>query len=54
MYVNIQATIFIFVFTTLVALIFLKFVSPILSVQGKKYDKNLKSLMENINSSFCY
>ena len=52
MYVNIQATIFIFVFTTLVALIFLKFVSPILSVQGKKNMTNLKSLMENINSSF--
>ena len=51
MYVNIQATIFIFVFTTLVALI-LKFVSPILSVQGKKNMTNLKSLMENINSSF--
>ena len=52
MYVNVQATIFIFVFTTLVALTFLKFVSPILSVQGKKNMTNLKSLMENINSSF--
>ena len=38
MYVNIQATIFIFVFTTLVALIF-KICISILSVQGKKYDK---------------
>ena len=52
MYVNFKATIFIFTFTALVALIFIKFVSPILSIQGKKNMTNLKSLMENINSSF--
>jgi len=52
MYVNIKATVFIFAFTTLVSLIFLKFVTPILSIQGKKNMTNLKSLMENINSSF--
>lgn len=51
MYVNVKATIFIFLFTLLISIIFLKLVSPILSIQGKKNMTNLKSLMENINSS---
>ena len=52
MYVNVKATIFIFIFTTLISIIFLKLVTPILSIQGRKNMTNLKSLMENINSSF--
>jgi ATP-binding cassette, subfamily B, bacterial PglK len=52
MYVNFKATIFIFIFTALVSFMFLRFVSPTLSTQGKKNMTNLKSLMESINSSF--
>ena len=52
MYVNVKATILIFIFTTLISIIFLKLVTPILSIQGRKNMTNLKSLMENINSSF--
>lgn len=52
LYVNFKATLFIFFFTILVSFLFLKFVTPILSEQGKKNINNLKKLMENINSSF--
>ena len=52
LYVNFKATLFIFFFTILVSFLFLKFVTPILSEQGKKNIINLKKLMENINSSF--
>lgn len=52
LYVNFKATLFIFIFTSLVSFIFLKLVTPILSIQGKKNISNLKSFMENINSSF--
>ena len=52
LFINLKSTIFIFVFTLIVAILFLRFFSPILSNQGKKNISNLRRFMENINSSF--